>query len=363
MNHQAWVLCLGAICLVPDISLSAPLRGSEPQLPTCVLVLRGIRPQEVALSPCEKYLAVAGYQAGNDEANSLLLVWNLETRKEVFRYANAEGGLLTVAFSPSGKQIIAGGIGAEKSAAKVWEFPSGKALARLENGENIQRLRYAPDGKSIAMATLLPKKDCHGVIVWDTENYKKRSVFRAGNYPIFSLAFSPDGKLLACGDSSGLVRVWKFAARENPREVTVDKGFILGLCFGRANKLLAVGTGPSDLGGRICLFPNEANVEGPATALKAQEYGVLSLLFGQDDKWVFAGGAERPPEKKFGTEGTVQVWKIAVNRLHANFRAHSLPVLTMALTQNGQTLITASMDETVKVWSLPKGFYKENESK
>src|SRR5438445_2554541 len=66
------------------LSLPAPPLLAQ-QAPACVAVFEGIQPNEIALSPCEKYLAAAGWQPGAD-GFSLLVVWDLNSKKEVFRH-------------------------------------------------------------------------------------------------------------------------------------------------------------------------------------------------------------------------------------------------------------------------------------
>src|SRR5581483_9543100 len=115
-------ICLVALCAgtcLTSRSLAVPDTAQQPE---CIHVFRGIRPAAVALSPCERYLAAGGNEAFTDTPNSLLLVWDLQTKKEVFRYRSQSGGIQAVTFSPSGKQIAAVGVAAEKG-PKVWDFP------------------------------------------------------------------------------------------------------------------------------------------------------------------------------------------------------------------------------------------------
>jgi hypothetical protein len=48
------------------------------------------------------------------------------------------------------------------------------------------------------------------VRLWDTREGKQLAALRVGA-PALSVAFSPDGRLLAAGDYRGGLRVWKVA--------------------------------------------------------------------------------------------------------------------------------------------------------
>ena len=61
---------------------------------------------ELALSPCEKYLAAVGQDDG-DAVCGLLVVWELLSKKEILRH-KAPGTIYhSVAFSPNGKLLAA----------------------------------------------------------------------------------------------------------------------------------------------------------------------------------------------------------------------------------------------------------------
>jgi WD40 repeat protein len=358
-----WIAVLTVVLVGVIYSLSwtaDPPPAPSKTAPECVKVFKGIRPQEIALSPCERYLAVAGRQAGTDDCNSLLLVWDLQTSKEVFRHSQLNGALDTVAFSPNGKLLTAAGSGASKPAI-VWQFPSGKEQTRLveaanpDDAQNVTCLRFAPDGKVLAMATSV--KDNWAVVLWDTTNYQKKAMLKGIEHVIWQCAFSPDGNWLAFGDSAGDAYLWKLPEGKHVKTwaTGTPPSGLQALCFSPKSKLLAT----AGEGGQIRLMDlaNLANLDKPSPVLKGQNNFIKCLLFDMEGHWLFSAGSELPPGKTFGPESTVQVWNVAENKLHAKFKA---PAMSMALTRDGRTLYTAGLDDDgcVKVWSLPPSFYK-----
>jgi hypothetical protein len=124
-------------------------------------------------------------------------------------------------FSPDGRTLVAGGQRAEVS-IYGWELASGGLRFTLKHGEDVACLAYSPDGKFLAAAnayngfrnnslgiehfglrTPLPH-----VHLWDLAAEKEIQVLKGHRGPISTLAFSPDGKLLATGSYDTTVLLW-----------------------------------------------------------------------------------------------------------------------------------------------------------
>src|SRR5262249_34930239 len=95
-------------------------------------------PREAAFSPDGKFLAVAS-QLG------YIRLWETATFKEVANLGGFLIGAHSVAFSPDGTRIIAGGDGTE--AVKIWDLESRQELLTLEGeGATFWTPNLAPNG-------------------------------------------------------------------------------------------------------------------------------------------------------------------------------------------------------------------------
>jgi hypothetical protein len=125
-----------------------------------------------------------------------------------------------------------------------------------------------------------------------------KSVFTQAFDRIMSVAFSPDGKLLATGDVVGQIRVWQ----------VVD-------------------------GQQLLTFQGHTN-------------WVSSISFNPNGQLLAVSGSSDP---------TVKLWELSTGQCVQTLQGHSYWVTWVAFSCDGQTLASGSQDETVKIWNVKTG--------
>lgn len=81
--------------------------------------------------------------------------------------------------------------------------------------------------------------------------------------------------------------------------------------------------------------------------------GITSLSFTRDGRTLISGGSEN--------DGSLRFWSVSSGEEVAEFRAQRTNVQTMAITPNGETLVTSGPDTIINLWDLARGKeYREN---
>jgi WD40 repeat protein len=161
------------------------------------------------LSHGGKWLASSG---GTD-----VRVWDLETRREIFRSADLAGPVWDVEFSPDGKHLAAatGGNADLKlpSALTVWNLETGAeefSRTGTRRPDVASRVAFSPDGSQVActwgglMSAGLPYK----VALYDAATGQDVLTLDGGKGWVTQLGFSRDGRWLLSLTSDEVLHVW-----------------------------------------------------------------------------------------------------------------------------------------------------------
>ncbi len=187
----------------------------------------------------------------------------------------------------------------------------------------------------------------------NTENTPLPTQVAAGAGFVNSVAFSPVGHLMASGNADGTVRLWNVAdpAHPSPLGQPLPSGpgagfgpaVVLSVAFSPDGRMLASG----DNGGTIQLW----DVADPAHPrllgqIPPGSYTIDSLAFSPDGHTLAGGDA---------SSGTVWLWDVADparHRLLAPILAGGTAVVSVALSPGGRALASSSLDGTVRLWDV-----------
>jgi WD40 repeat protein len=91
----------------------------------------------LAFDPTGKYLAGAGI-------TDTVVVWETDTQETVFELAGHQQKINTLAFDPTGSYLVSGG---DDATVRVWDVLSGRPLVAREFDSPVQSLAFSPDGR------------------------------------------------------------------------------------------------------------------------------------------------------------------------------------------------------------------------
>ncbi|MEU6507829.1 caspase family protein [Streptomyces sp. NPDC046942] len=158
-------------------------------------------------------------------------------------------GVFTVAFSPDGRTLAAGGTDRAGNTVQMWDVSSPGKPRRL--GEpltgpgDVHTMRFAPDGRTLAAGAADGK-----VWLWDISDpghaHSLGQLLTAPYADVSSMAFRPDGHVLATANTNGTTVLWDVADRAHPRRLKSPishSGGVTALSFTPDGRTLVTGGG------------------------------------------------------------------------------------------------------------------------
>jgi WD40 repeat protein len=338
---------------VPDALLEKAGRGDKDKAPAeLVAVLGEERPIQgdppcnlfsVAISPDGKTLAVGGTAAFVSLTD--LATGQLKRRLAYDKPLN-ESHVYTLAFGPDGQLLAAG---TRDGRILLWNATTGDSVPGPASlADRVAQLAFSPDSKTLAWAGRSRER---GVLrLWNL----------ASGHPMFTasipasrtdveeawcVAFSIDGKTLACGLESGQVWLYDIAYGWRFRILDGMHGRVRWIGFHPDGRSLAVaGRFPDNSVYIWSLTSHE-----PPRRLSGHNSEVLSAAWRADGRLLVTAGS---------TDGTVTLWDMA----STTPRSRAISVIepnipwlhSIALSPEGRHLAVGNPDGTVFLLRLAK---------
>lgn len=199
IGHQGWVNSVAFVA-----NGSKLISGGRDRTVRVWDVNRG-KMLQIIHYPSEVFTVAAdpsGRLFASDRENSFS-IREFVTGSEVAHGFPEQWGINTVVFSPSAPQLISSGY---DGFLWVWNFKDAKLARRIKiDGGPIISLAVTGSGATVAAL-------CTGngtVALYDTTTWKEVARLKAVTYPVGSVAFSADGRILAAGGGDSPIRIWR----------------------------------------------------------------------------------------------------------------------------------------------------------
>jgi WD40 repeat protein len=191
--------------------------------------------RDLAISP-DGNILIANGTTSLDLASSyqVIKLWNVKTGKVIRTLQEHQDLVHEVTFSPDGSKIAI----AANDFATLWDVKSGKLIHTLKGHLSsvpddpsdpqdntitvqleVQSIAFSPDGKLVATGS-----QDNTIKIWDVDSGKELYTLRGHSCSVTSVAFSPDGQILVSGGNDKTVKAWKvsdfslFSATNSPNQ-------------------------------------------------------------------------------------------------------------------------------------------------
>ncbi|CCL98754.1 uncharacterized protein FIBRA_00759 [Fibroporia radiculosa] len=268
----------------------------------------------------------------------------------------------SVCFSPDGKLLATG---AEDKLIRIWDIAK-KRIRQVFDGhqQEIYSLDFSRDGRLIVSGS--GDKTAR---IWDMTDGKPNKILSinedTSDAGVTSVCISPDGRLVAAGSLDTIVRIWDVATGQLVERLKGHRDSVYSVAFTPDGKGLVSGSLDKTLK-YWDLRPILRNRDGPgsiaqgnSTAAKngvkdGGEKGsqctmnftghkdyVLSVAVSHDGQWVVSGSKDRG----------VQFWDAKTAVAHCMLQGHKNSVISIDLSPAGSILATGSGDWQARIWS------------
>jgi WD40 repeat protein len=300
-------------------------------------------------------------------ANGVVSLWRTEDWSPLATVGKLGNGFQGFALSPDGSIVATAGV----NVVQLWSAPAGNALQRLEltgkapawdhsNQLRVDTYAFSPDGASLATGATNST-----VQLWSVEDgtllrtinadmdgtslQNGQLVNSVGGGIATSLAFSPEGLLLAANTASRKILVWRIA--DGKLLYTFERGFQLpansgqsvnaSLTFSTDGQMLLAVEGDTSL--RVWRMTDGSLAR--MLMLPLPHGTLVSSAAFSSDRQILATGSP---------DGTVRLWRAADATLMRRFtsKPDSGSIADLAFSPDNQTLAAVAKYGTARVWFL-----------
>jgi WD40 repeat protein len=276
-------------------------------------------------------------------------LWSLITGKclRVFQgYANT---IYAMAFVPPPLPDIAApqavlATGYFGGALRLWNIqdvgvasPSGNRATSLSgHNSSIRTVAFSPDGQLLASGG---NSDNPIIKLWRVRDGQCYHILTGHTDGLWSVAFSPDGRILASSSPDHTIRLWSTLTGECLQILAGHTDWVTSVAFIASPPMLV-----SASRDRTIRIWDIQTCECIRT-LQGQQLGLVSIAVSPNGDILASGSVDR----------TVALWNINTGECFQVLPGHQAFVWSVALSTDGRWLASGSYDGTVRLWDVHSG--------
>ena len=307
------------------------------------------RPETIAFNPNGDTLASGSW------SERTVHLWDVNTQRKVgVLLFPGRRGVTALTHTLDGTTLAAGYGNGDIA---LWDTETQTKTALLHTTSSvIWTLAFSPDGQMLASGGY----EDSTINLWDLRTQMLVGTFdghsrptRSTNNAVSSIAFSPDGKTLASGSIIDCtLRVWDVASRAQIALMleldTERRDGVTSVAFSPDGTLLASASDDGDL---VRMW--NARTLKQIGELETKAGGVTSIAFRPDGKMLASlNGQVAATARHRGGDMAIRLWEVESQKPIAVLESHSASVDSVAVSPDNKLFAAGRQDGAVELWDL-----------
>ncbi len=248
-------------------------------------------------------------------------LWNLSNGQIERPFAGPSLGVLCVAMNSAGTQVAAGSV---DKTLFVWNTADAKEVRKFTLAAAVNSVAFSPDGKLLAGG--LADNSIH---IFDLAMGREIKTITGHSGAVHALHFTNKSDHLVSASADKSVQIWNIADGKSVIKLE-HAGSVRALALNKDGTRIAAGGADKTV--KVWTLAGQTTITTPAE--------VLSVCFSPDESRLLVGCADNKA-RVYGNDGQF-----------VEFFPHEGPVHAVAFHSDGKRVFTASADKTARMWPL-----------
>jgi WD40 repeat protein len=204
-------------------------------------------------------------------------------------------------------------------------------VVQTGHSDDVYSVAFSPNGRILASGSV-----DNTIKLWDSASGSELRTLVGHHHVVASVTFSPDGLRLASGSQDGTVKIWDVASGRELQTLAGHRGYVNSVAFSPNGRTLA--SGGED--GMVKLWNAATGRE--LQTLTGHPHDVSSVAFSPDGRMLVSGGWQ-----------AVILWKVANGSREKTFSGGAF--MSVAFSPDGKTFAAGEQSSIIRLWDVAKG--------